>query len=173
MAGELLCKAALSMRGVEPRRSHCVSDLCDDLERAFPGDPLLPLLRGCDGLAEQAHVSVYPDLNLPREEVAVSALRLAGVLCSFGRVWAALCDASLVGEGREWLKNLAAQDREIREGVGRLCSSDCPQRVLRQIQAALETWPDSSELWERLRAEPPARLRRGQADSGLPSPQRL
>lgn len=154
MAGQLLCKAVLSMRGVEPRRSHSVAELCGDLERAFPSDPLPPLLRGCDGLTENAHVNVFPGLRFPREDVDVSARRMAGVLRAVGEVWAAVCDASFAEEGRDWTGNLAAQEDSLRREVSRLASSDCPEDILRQVQAGLNTWPDSAELWERLLAAP-------------------
>ena len=159
LAGELLCKAALSIRGVEPRRSHSVSELCGDLERDFPADPLLPLLRGCDGLTEAAHVNVYADLEFPREEIGVSARRLAGVLRAFGEVWAAVCDLSSTNEGRDAMGSLVAEGDGLREEVRRLCSGDCPRGVLRQVQAGLGAWPERSELWERLLAGTPARSR--------------
>ncbi len=170
LAGELLCKAALSIRGVEPRRSHSVAELCDDLEREFPADLLLPLLRGCDGLTETAHVNVYADLVFPREEVSVSARRLAGVLRAFGDVWAAVCDASSAKEGRDAMGSLVAGGDELREEVRGLCSGDCPRGVSRQVQAGLGTWPERSELWERLLANTAKRSRdkasRAQAPRG-------
>ena len=49
LGGELLCKAALSMRGVEPRRSHSVAELCKDLEQACPADPLCPFSGSATG----------------------------------------------------------------------------------------------------------------------------
>lgn len=156
-AGELLCKAVLSMRGVEPRRSHSVSELCDDLERASPGDPLLPLLRSCDGLTENAHVSVYPGLDHPREEIGVSALRLAAVLRSSGEVLAALCDVSFANEGRVGLAEVVARREALRSGMDQMQSSDCPRETLLQIKAALEAEPDDAELRDRLLVDPPAR----------------
>ncbi len=157
MAGELLCKAVLSMRGVEPRRSHSVAELCDDLERASPRDRLLPLLRGCDGLTEKAHVGLCSASDDPREEIGVSALRLAAVLRSSGEVLAALCDASFANEGRVGLEEVAARREALRRGMDRIHSSDCPRDVLLRIKTALEAGPDDSELWKRLVADPPAR----------------
>jgi len=152
MAGELLCKAVLSMRGVEPRRSHSVAELCEGLEREFPFDPLLPALRECDGLTAKAHVSVYGDLKSSREAVGVSVRRLARVVRAFGRVWAAACDASEADEGRDSMQRLAALGDRLREDVDWLCSSDCPQDIQQQVQAGLDMWPDTSELWQRLLA---------------------
>lgn len=159
MAGELLCKAALSMRGVEPRRSHSVRALCDDLERRFPDDPLLPMLRRCDGLTSEAHVSVYSGLASQRETIGVSARRLASVLRAFGEVLAAACNASFADEGRDWMENLGAREGRLREEVRRLCSSACPPDILRRVQSGLDAGPDSSELWERLLADPQGRAR--------------
>ncbi|MDE0103150.1 MAG: hypothetical protein OXN89_12290 [Bryobacterales bacterium] len=61
MAGELLCKAVLSLRGVEPKRSHSVMQLCGVIEAAFPRDPLVPLLRECEGTPAEAHVNGHTD----------------------------------------------------------------------------------------------------------------
>ena len=154
LAGELLGKAALNMRGVEPRRSHSVAELCDELERECPADPLLPSLRGCDGLTSRAHVNVYTDLDFQREAVGVSARRLASVLRAFGEVWATACDASWADEGRDGMGRLTAVEDKLRDEVRGLCSSDCPQGILHQVQAALDAWPDTSALWDRLLAAP-------------------
>ncbi len=87
-AGELLCKAALSMRGLEPRRSHLVTELCGDLEDSFPDDPLLPLLGDCGGQTAKAHMNLYANLTFDREDVDLSARRLAAALRASGAVLA-------------------------------------------------------------------------------------
>ena len=150
LAGELLCKATLSLRGVEPRRSHSVEELCDDLEREFPSDRLIPLLRDCDGLAEQAHVSVYPDLPFPREGISVSAQRLVSVLRASGEVLSAACAASLAGDGKDQMEELVARRAELRSDLTHLFSSDCPRVILQAIEVGLEAWLDDADLSKRL-----------------------
>ena len=169
MAGELLCKAVLSLRGVEPRRSHSGAELCKDLERACPTDPLLPVLRECDGLTKKAHVSVYGDVKLAREPVGVSARRLAAVVRAFGEVWTAVCDTSRADEGRDSMGRLVALGDRLREDVDWLCSSNCPADISQQVQAGLDAWPDTSELWDRLLAPSAGRTREGE-DRGRGAP---
>lgn len=153
-AGELLCKAVLNMRGVEPRRSHSVAELCKDLDRALPADPLLPLLRSCDGLTAEAHVSVYADRNFLRETMSVSARRLAAVLRASGEMLSGVCDVSFTDEGRVWLRDILSLQDGLQGAVHDICSTDCPRDIQRQVQAGFDAWPDSSELWDRLLAEP-------------------
>lgn len=146
------------MRGVEPRRSHSVAELCKDLERALPGDPLLPLLRSCDGLTAEAHVSVYADRNFLRETMGVSARQLAAVLRGSGEVLSGVCDVSFTDEGRVWLRDILFLQDGLQDAVHDICSTDCPRDIQRQVQAGFDTWPDSSELWARLLAEPLGRI---------------
>ncbi len=49
LAAEFACKAALAFRGVEPRRSHSVDELCSAFARRDPLDPLLAVLKPLDG----------------------------------------------------------------------------------------------------------------------------
>ena len=159
MAGELLCKAALSMRGVEPQRSHSVEELCKDLEGAYPADTLLPLLRECDGGTAQAHVSVYADLSSQREDVGTSARRLARVLRASGEVVGAACDVSFAEEGRAKLKGVTDRREAFHREMRELQSSDCPRDILRRIESGAEAGPSVTELWDRLMAPPPVRTR--------------
>ena len=46
LAAEFACEAALAFRGVEPRRSHSVDELCSAFARR---DPLLAVLKPLDG----------------------------------------------------------------------------------------------------------------------------
>ncbi len=156
-AGELLCKAVMNMRGMEPQRSHSVSELCDDLQREFPGDPLLALLRDCDGQTEKAHVSVYPNQSFGREEIDLSARRLAAALRASGDVLAAACEVSFPSEGRDGMDEVDDQRANLRHDIARLRSRDCPRDIGRLIQAGFEAWPDSSELWNLLAAPPSGR----------------
>ncbi len=157
MAAELLCKAVLSMRGVEPKRSHSVSELCSLLEDAFPADPLLPLLRDCDGITAEAHVSMYTDRTAPRESVSVSADRVASVLRAAGEVLAAVCEASDVDEGGPSLQELIGRVDELSDALARLQSTSCPPDTLRRISSSLGAGPTASELWDLLTAPPPGR----------------
>ncbi len=118
MAGELLRKAVMNMRGIEPQRSHSVSELCDDLQRESPGDPLLALLRDCDGQTEKAQVNVYPNQSFEREEIDFSAARLA-----------AACDVSLPHEGRRGMEYVAWRRARICLRVDELRSTDCPRNT--------------------------------------------
>ncbi len=156
-AGELLCKAALSMRGLEPKRSHLVTELCDDLEREFPDDPLLPLLRDCDGQTAKARLNIYPEMESGREDVDLSARRLAAALRASGAVLAAACEISVVREGREFLGLTDERKAEICHEMEQLHSNECPQEIRREIQAGIDAWPDSDELWNLLMMPPPGR----------------
>ncbi len=157
MAGELLCKAVMNMRGMEPQRSHSVAELCDDLQREFPGDPLLALLRDCDGQTEKAHVSVYPNQSFEREEIDVSVARLAAALRASGEVLAAACDVSFPREGRSGMEYVAVRRAQICARTDKLRSTDCPWNVRGVIQAGIDAWPDTPELWNLLAAPPPGR----------------
>ncbi len=167
MAGELLCKAALSMRGVEPQRSHSVEELCNDLEDACPADPLLPLLRECDGGTAQAHVNVYANLSFPREAVGESSRRLASVLRASGQVVAAACDGSFAEKSRVKLEAVTARREAFRRETRELRSSDCTRDILRRIEDGAEAGPNTSELWDRLMAVPLGRTtdREGRRDA--------
>ena len=170
MAGELLCKSVLNMRGLEPQRSHSVAELCNTIEGAFPADPLLPLLRRCDGGTAEAHVNVYANLSFPREAVGVSARRLARVLYAGGEVLAAACDVSFAEEGRVRLEAVAALRDALRRATRQLHSSDCPRDTLRSIETGLEAGPATPELWDRLIVPPPGwtpeSAGRGEAPTG-------
>ena len=157
MAAELLCKAALSLRGVEPRRSHSVADLCEDLAREAPADPLLPALRKCDGLTAETHVAMYPGRKGPQEEIGVSARRLTGVLHASGEVLAAACEISFAEEGKVLLEELAARRNELLGDLERLESSDCPREMRQFVQAGVDAGPDPSELQYSLVALPVGR----------------
>ena len=157
LAGELLCKAVLSLRGVEPRRSHSVAELCEDLERADPADPLLPLLRERDGGTPAAHVGVYTERATRREGIGVSADRLVGVLRASGEVSGAVGEASRVDEGSVPLQKLTTRRAELFDELARLKSSACPPETLRRLRAGLEAAPSLTELRNRLRAAPPRR----------------
>ena len=136
-AGELLCKAALFLRGVEPRRSHSVEELCRDLESEFRSDRLLGILRRCNGKAARAHLDTYGDD--PRESIAESARRLACTLLAFPVVQHAVRDASALTDTQPWLKRLASLEGRLEEELRRLRSSDCPPDALRGIEAGFET----------------------------------
>ena len=134
-AGELLCKAALFLRGVEPRRSHSVEALCGDLERERPADPLLAMLQRCNGKLARAHLNTYGDD--PRESIAESARRLACTLLAFPAVRQAVRDASGPADAERWQKSLASLEDNLEEELARLRSSDCPPSMLRDIEAGL------------------------------------
>lgn len=151
--------------GGEPRRVHPVRALCADLGRTFPGDPLLPLLRRCDGLTFEAYA---PSPASQRETIGVSARRLASVLRAFGKVLALACNASFADQGRDWMESLSAREDRFREELRRLRSSDCPPDIVRQVQSGLDAWPDSSELWERLLANPEGRVSEREGRRGTP-----
>jgi len=157
LAAELACKAVLSMRGVEPRRSHSVAELCADLARAHPADPFLPALRELNGRTATAHVSIYPNRKGPPEEIGVSTRRLIRGLHVYGAVLPAACDMSFAEEGTDSLKQLDLRLDTIFAEVGRLESSDCPRDIRLQVQAGLDTWPPASELWDRLTPPPAGR----------------
>ena len=154
MAGELLCKAVMSMRGLEAQGSHSVVDLCKTIERAYPADPLLPLLRECNGETARAHLNVYTDVPFQREPVDASARRLAGVLHAFGEVIATVCDVSFAVEDRATLKVVAVQRDAIRLELRRLRSSDCPRDTLQRIEVGAASGPSTPELWDRLMVTP-------------------
>ena len=150
MAGEMLCKATLHLRGVEPRRSHRVDDLCDDLHRRFPKDPLLPWLRACDGRTARAHVVAYGDHS--PEGIGRSSARLNRAMLALPDVLRAICEASSPADGSRWIPRLAVLESSLRHNLKRLCASDCPDDVLKVLQRALDQWPDFSELRGRLEA---------------------
>ena len=154
MAGELLCKAVMNMRGMEPRRSHSVAELCDAMQREFPGDPLLPLLRDCDGQTEKAHVNVYAEMEFGREDVDLSARRLAAALRASGDVLAAACDLSFSREGRSGMEHVALRRALICAQMDDLRATDCPRNIRGVIQAGIDAWPDTQELWYLLEAPP-------------------
>ena len=157
LAAELACKAVLSIRGVEPRRSHSVAELCDDLAREHPADPFLPALLELNGRTATAHVGIYPNHEIPPEKIGVSTRRLVRALHLYRKVLLAACDVSFVEEGRDALKQLGLRLDTIFAEVERLESSNCPRDIRLQMQAGLDTWPDASELWDRLTAPPPGR----------------
>ena len=135
LAGELLCKAALFLRGVEPRRSHSVEELCRDLERECPGDPLLGILLRCNGKSGRAHLDTYGDD--PRESIAESARRLACTLLAFPAVQHAVRGASAPGDTERWLNRLGPIEGGLEEELDRLQSSECPSSVFRDIENGL------------------------------------
>ncbi len=65
LAAEFACKAALALRGAEPRRSHSVNELCSVLAGRDPLDPLLAVLVPLDGGTKEAHGSFYHDSQYP------------------------------------------------------------------------------------------------------------
>ncbi len=150
LTGELLCKAAMHIRGLEPRRSHSVAELCDRLEAAFPDDPLLPCLRRCDGQTASAHVSVYEDREELPESIDVSADRLADVLRAAGEVTGAVADVSSPDEGRAPLEELTVREYRLFAVLERLGTTACPPETLRRIAGGLNAGPDISDLWDRL-----------------------
>ena len=79
LAAEFACKAALALRGVEPRRSHSVDELCSTLAGSDPCDPLLASLRPLDGRTKKAHESIYFESTYS-ESLARSVDRAAGTM---------------------------------------------------------------------------------------------
>ncbi len=78
-AAEFACKAALALRGIEPRHSHSAAALCADLLANDPLDPLLDGLLPLNGGTREAHVGHYcaSQFSEPPER---SAARAAGTL---------------------------------------------------------------------------------------------
>ncbi len=157
LAGELLCKAVMKIRGMEPRRSHSMVELCDALEDAFPDDPLLPFLRRCDGQTASAHVSVYDEREELPERIDVSADRIANVLRAAGEVTGAVADVSSPEEGRAPLEQLRAREYGLFAELERLETIACPPETLRRIAEGLNAGPRTPELWDRLEMPPPGR----------------
>ncbi len=160
-AGEFLCKAVLSLRGVEPRRSHSVKALCDDLENAFPSDPLLPFLRRCDGQTAKAHLGEYLDhrtfresMGDPAESIEVSSERIANVLRATSEVAAAVADVSTLVEGRSSLESFSFRDAEVLTELDWLAATVCPPETLRRIMDGKNAGPSIPDLWERLEMPP-------------------
>ena len=169
MAAALFCKAVLHLRGVEPRRSHSVAELCDDLEAAFQADPLLPLLRKCDGRTVAAHGGMYPDTLEPEEDIGASAQRLGAVALASGEVLIAACDVSRAEEGRDSLKGLEPWRDALSRDLERLECGDCPREVLRTTKDGTTAWRSSRGLWDRLLAAPTGRTRE-EGDRGRDTP---
>ncbi len=136
LAGELVCKAALYLRGVEPRRSHSVQDLCGELEREFPSDSLLTLLRRCNGRSSRAHLDSYS--NHEREDIATSSRRLVQVLQAYPVVQRVIGEQSAPAEAKPWLEDLALLEDRLQDEMTRLRRSACPPSGLRGIEAGID-----------------------------------
>lgn len=136
LVGELLCKSALYLSGVEPRRSHSVQDLCGDLERELPSDGLLAILRRCNGRSSRAHLDSY--INHEREDIATSSRRPGQVLRTFPAVQRAIGELSAPAEVRPWLEDLALLEDRLQDEMARLRRSACPPSVLRSIEAGID-----------------------------------
>lgn len=134
-AGELLCKCVLHMRGVEPRRSHSVEELCRALERKRADDSLLPWLRSCDGQSSAAHLDLYQDHK--REGIATSGLRLGHALHAFPRVLAMATRVSERPESKRWIDHLQILGERLQGGRESLRDSECPSEILRHVDAGL------------------------------------
>ncbi len=156
-AGEMLCKAVLHMRGVEPRRSHSVDELCDALEREFPRDRLVDVLRECNGRSEQAHVGGYWEMRDSREDIDVSERRMVAVLRAAGEVLVDLCDLSSPKEARTGMRTVMQQRELTSIRADALWRTDCPAETRRWLEAEIEMWPDISDLRERLEMPPQGR----------------
>ncbi len=163
LAGERLCKAALSLRAVEPKRSHSVAELCEDLERVFPADPLLPVLRACDVTAGKAPGSAEARWGGPREGIDVSAARLVRVLQASGKVLAAACELPPDDDSRDWVEALVDYRDLMFDILRRMERTDCPPATLQAIAAGLKSGPSTPELWDRLPGTDPRRRPRGMA----------
>ncbi len=166
LAGERLCKAALSIRAVEPKRSHSVAELCEDLEREFPADPLLPVLRACDVTAGKAPGSAEARWGGPREGIDVSATRLVRVLQASAKVLAAACEHPPDDDCRCWVEVLADYRDLMFDSLRRMERTDCPPATLQAIATGLKSGPSTSELWDRLPRAALRRRPRGMAPKG-------
>ena len=60
-ASEMVRKAVLALRGLEPTRSHSVEELYAVIRHHDPEDPLLPLLERLNGATKAAHTADYFD----------------------------------------------------------------------------------------------------------------
>lgn len=139
LAGELLCKAALYLRGVEPRRSHSVQGLRDDLERELGSDALLTLLRRCNGRSSRAHLDSCS--NHEREGIATSSRRLGQVLRAFPAMQRAVRELFEPAEAKPWLEDLALLEHRVQDEMERLRKSACPPGMLRSIVAGIDPRP--------------------------------
>ena len=127
-AGELLCKCVLHMRGVEPRRSHSVEELCRALESKRANDSLLPWLRSCHGQTSAAHLDRYQDHM--REGIGTSGLRLGHALHAFPPVLARATRVSDRPASERWVDQLQVLGDS-------LLASECPSEILRHVDAGL------------------------------------
>ncbi len=145
-AAEYLCKAVLTLRGIEPRHCHSVKKLCAQLERHSGEDPLLPILRRCNGETEKARVSDYSLKAEPRADSERRVLRIMEAVPSVARELAGHWNAA-PGTLQQTRNVCAALDKS--DGIVGKLPEEPGLRLLREAfwrrrSTVLETLPDHS-----------------------------